>query len=127
MGIDQFGWWTLGMSFTADGSVHYFARPGVEPLTAADHLTSQYPYSFRAVRFRTFFFNVCNKDDGYSWSTPFVIDDPELYVVHANRVNTLVARKIQQAEQRAAAQQQAQQRAQQRAAARQQGQQGRSR
>jgi len=93
--IEQFGWWTFGMSVTADGAVHYFAHPGVEPLTAADHITSQYPYSFRAEQFRTFFFNICNRDDGASWSTPFVIDDPQLFVVRSDRIESIVQRKLQ--------------------------------
>ena len=92
--LKEFGWWTLGMSVTADGAVHYYASPGVDALTAADHLTSQYPYSFRAEHFRTFFFNACNRNDGTSWSTPFVIDDPQLYVVKSSRINSLVQRKI---------------------------------
>jgi hypothetical protein len=25
--IDEPGWWTLGMSFTSDGQVHYYASP----------------------------------------------------------------------------------------------------
>ncbi len=91
--MEQFGWWTLGMSLTADGMVHYFASPGVDPLTAADHVTSQYPYSFRGERFRTFFFNACNRNDGVSWSTPFVIDDPQLYLVNAARISSIVERK----------------------------------
>jgi hypothetical protein len=99
----QFGWWTLGMSITPDGMVHYYARPGVDPLTTADHLTSQYPYSFRAERFRTFFFNICNRNDGHTWSTPFVIDDPQLYLVHASRVTSIVQRKQQQQERHASA------------------------
>jgi hypothetical protein len=87
------------MSITADGMVHYYASPGVDPLTAADYLTSQYPYSFRAERFRTFFFNICNRNDGQTWSTPFVIDDPQLFLVHASRVASIVQRK-QQSQQR---------------------------
>jgi hypothetical protein len=95
--IDQFGWWTLGMSFSADGMVHYYASPGVDELTAADHITSQYPYSFTARDFRTYFFDVCNRNDGRTWSTPFVIDDPKLYVVDATRVTSIVKRQEQQA------------------------------
>lgn len=78
--IEQTGWWTLGMSFTPDGSVHYYAHPGVEKLTAADHITSQYPYGYRAEYFSTIFFNVANQDDGRSWSTEWVIDDPMMYL-----------------------------------------------
>ena len=92
--IDRFGWWTFGMSVTGDGAVHYYARPGVDKLTAEDHITSQYPYSFQASQFRTFFFNVCNRD-GHSWSTPFVIDDPELYVVNSSRIESIVQRKLE--------------------------------
>jgi len=100
---EKFGWWTLGMSITANGMVHYYAHPGVEDLTAADHITSQYPYGFSAQRFRTFFFDVCNKNDGKSWSTPFVIDDARLYLVNASRVQKMVQRKIERAAQQAAA------------------------
>jgi len=56
---DQFGWWTFGISATGDGQIHYYAKQGVENLTQADHITSQFPYSYRAERFRTFFFNAC--------------------------------------------------------------------
>jgi hypothetical protein len=76
--IEQVGWWTLGMSFTPDGAVHYFARPGVEDLTSSDRITSQFPYSFRAEHLDTFFFNICSGDNG-KWSTPWIIDDPSLY------------------------------------------------
>ena len=76
--IKELGWWTLGMSFTPDGRVHYFARPGVEDLTAEDHITSQSPYSFQCERLDTFFFNVVSGDNG-NWSTPWIIDDPMLY------------------------------------------------
>ena len=91
--VEQFGWWTMGMSVTGDGQVHYYASPGVDNLTTADHLTSQYPYSFHGLNYRTFFFNSCNRNDGRSWSTPFVIDDPQLYLVRSQRVEQLVARK----------------------------------
>lgn len=90
---EQFGWWTFGMSLSPDGQVHYFASPGVEDLTAADHLTSQFPYGFQAERLNSFFFNVCNLNDGHTWSTPFVIDDPSVYVVNSARVEQLVERR----------------------------------
>jgi len=93
--ISQWGWWTLGMSFTPDGRVHYFASPGVDPLTAEDHLTSQYPYGFKAQYFRSFFFNACNYNNGASWSTPFVLDDAQLFVLKSDRIMTYVNRKIE--------------------------------
>ncbi|QDS92313.1 hypothetical protein FF011L_10550 [Roseimaritima multifibrata] len=73
------GWWTLGMSVTPDGMVHYYAKPGVEDLTEDDYITSQFPYGYRAERFRTFFFNVCSADDGQRWSTSYIIDDSRVY------------------------------------------------
>jgi hypothetical protein len=79
--ITQTGWWTFGMSFTPDGMVHYYAKPGVEDLTAKDHIASQYPYGYRCERFATFFFDVLNSDDGRTWSTPWIIDDPQVYRV----------------------------------------------
>lgn len=74
------GWWTMGMSVSPDGKVNYFARHGVEDLTEADLLGSDYPFGKRAVLFRNFFFNVCNGDTGKQWSSQFVIDDPTMYV-----------------------------------------------
>ena len=73
------------MSFTPDGQVHYYARPGVENLTEEDYITSKFPYSFRCERFRTFFFNVCNRDDGHTWSTPWIVDDPVVYFVQKEK------------------------------------------
>lgn len=78
--VEQLGWWTLGLSVTPDGQVHYFAKPGIEDLTEADHVASALPFGHRAARFRTFFFNVCNGDDGRTWSTPFIVDDARVYV-----------------------------------------------
>lgn len=78
--ITQTGWWTLGMSFTPDGMVHYYARPGVEDLTEQDYITSQFPYGYRCERFRTFFYNVVNGDDGHTWTTPWIVDDPKVFV-----------------------------------------------
>ena len=78
----QTGWWTMGMSVSPDGKVNYFAKPGIEDLTAADMIGSDYPFGKRAVQFRNFFFNVCNGDNGRSWSGQFVIDDPSLFVAN---------------------------------------------
>ena len=83
--ITTTGWWTLGMSITSDGAVHYYAKPGVEDLTAEDYLTSQYPYGYRCERFRSVFFNVVNGDNGRDWTTPFIIDDTKVYVRNGGR------------------------------------------
>lgn len=87
--ITTTGWWTLGMSVTPDGMVHYYASPGVDELTEDDYITSQFPYDYRCERFRTFFYNVCSADDGRRWSTAFVVDDPKVYVLRPlNKIAT---------------------------------------
>lgn len=73
------GWWTLGMSVTGDGRVHYYAHQGVHNLTASDHLYSSYPYGYTAELFATQFFNSVNMNDGRTFSTPFIIDDPAFF------------------------------------------------
>jgi hypothetical protein len=118
--VEQFGWWTLGLSVTPDGMVHYYASQGVDDLTAADYITSQFPYGFSAQRLRTYFIDVCNTNDGHTWSTPFVIDDPALYVVNASRVESIVQRKIDREIHMAEAKKKAQERREQQAAERQQ-------
>ncbi len=80
--ITEPGWWTLGMTFSPDGRVHYYASPGVDRLTQQDYITSQSPYGARTQHMTTFFFNVVTMDDGRTWSTPWVVDDPEVYVLH---------------------------------------------
>ena len=87
--ITTTGWWTLGMSITPDGMIHYYASPGVDNLTEADYITSQFPYDYRCERFRTFFYNICSADDGRSWSTSFVVDDPKVFALRpAGRIAT---------------------------------------
>jgi len=77
--IKEPGWWTLGMSVTPDSRVHYYAHAGVEDLTQRDHIRSSLPYRIRGTTFNTIFFNVCSADNGTSWSTPWIIDDPTVY------------------------------------------------
>ncbi len=79
--ITQTGWWTIGMSYTPDGRCHYYASPGSDDLTERDRIASHYPYSFRILRFNSFYFNVFNQQNGRAWSTGWIIDDPALYVV----------------------------------------------
>jgi len=78
--ITQTGWWTLGMSFTPDGTTHFYASPGVDPLTERDHIATTKPYGHTAEMLNTFFFNVVSQDDGRSWSTEWIVDDPALYL-----------------------------------------------
>ena len=75
-------WYTLGMSVTSNGMVHYYVKEGVGPLTAKDHVESQFPYGFRAELVHTFFFNVVNQDDGRSWSTKWIVDDCEFFLAN---------------------------------------------
>jgi hypothetical protein len=84
LNIKEPGWWTLGMSFTSDGQVHYYASEGVDNLTADDYVMSNYPYSMKCVQFNNFFFNVANWDNGRNWSTQWVIDDPQIFVIPPN-------------------------------------------
>lgn len=79
--IAEPGWWTMGMSFTPDGQVHYYARPGVEDLTEENYLGSSFPYNYRCLCLDNIFFNVANHDNGRTWSTPWVIDDPKIFVI----------------------------------------------
>ncbi len=83
--IPVMGWWTLGLSYSADGVVHYFAKPGVEDITRDDYIASALPYGYRCERVRTFFYNTINREDGKTWSTPFIVDDPKAYVQYAAR------------------------------------------
>ncbi|MEQ9411725.1 MAG: hypothetical protein RIK87_28680 [Fuerstiella sp.] len=75
------GWWTFGMSVSPDGQIHYYAREGVGDLRPTDHLYSGFPYGYRAEMFATHFFNSVNINDGRTWSTPFVIDDPAVFTM----------------------------------------------
>ncbi|MBL9124219.1 MAG: hypothetical protein JNG90_11345 [Planctomycetaceae bacterium] len=86
MTIKETGWWTLGMSFSPDGRVHYFARPGVDDLTSADRIASHYPYGFQCTQFINVFFDVFNSNDGRRWSTNWVIDDPTVYASGAENL-----------------------------------------
>lgn len=77
--IMQTGWWTLGMSVTPDARVHYYASPGIDDLTPRDHIVSTTPHGIPAKFFNTIFFNVCSADNGQSWSTPWILDDPQVF------------------------------------------------
>lgn len=77
--IREPGWWTLGMSVSPDARVHYYAHAGVHDLTPADHIKTTFPYRIPGTTFNTIFFNVCSADTGNSWSTPWIIDDPQVF------------------------------------------------
>lgn len=77
--VEQTGWWTLGMSFTPDGRIHYYARPGIEDLTEANHIASHYAYGFQCHYFINLFVDVFSQNDGRNGSTPWIIDDPTVY------------------------------------------------
>ena len=74
-------WLTLGMTVTPDGMVHYYAHEGVGKLTQKDHLYSGRPYGYTAQHVSTFIFNIVNQDDGQTWSTRFIVEDTEVYVL----------------------------------------------
>ncbi len=73
------GWWTLGISCSPDGMIHYYAHAGLEDLTEKDRIQSQYPYGYRCTHFETFFFNVLSYDNGSTKSTAWIVDDPMVY------------------------------------------------
>ena len=79
--IHEPGWWTMGMSFTPDGQIHYYASEGVDDLTSDDYLGLSFPYNYKCLCMDNFFFNVANLDNGRTWSTPWVIDDPKIFVI----------------------------------------------
>jgi hypothetical protein len=83
--IPVMGWWTLGLSFTPDGLVHYFAKAGTDDLTAEDYIATAMPYGYRCEEVRSFFYNVVNGDNGRDWSTDWIIDDPKFYVLKSTR------------------------------------------
>jgi hypothetical protein len=91
--ITQTGWWTFGMSISPDAMVHYYAKPGVENLTEADYITSTKPYGIPGTHFNTLFFNICSGDDGKTWSTPIVIDDPQVFYGQTPRPAQQTAQK----------------------------------
>jgi len=78
--ITRPGWWTLGMTITTDGKVHYYGHEGVANLASRDHLYSSLPYGYKCLQTSTYFFNVVNQDDGKTWSTQWIVDDPKVYV-----------------------------------------------
>ncbi len=80
--IQVTGWWTMGMTFTPDGMIHYYAKPGIDDLTEDDYITSQFPYGYRCERFRTFFYNVVNGDNGKTWTSAWIVDDPKVFVLN---------------------------------------------
>ncbi|MCA9102749.1 MAG: hypothetical protein KDA63_16435 [Planctomycetales bacterium] len=85
------GWWTLGMGFSPDGRIHYFASEGIDNLTIDDRIAVHYSYGFRCEKFRNAFFDVFNANNGRTWSTGWVIDDPTLYVAserYAERIDS---------------------------------------
>lgn len=79
--IKETGWWTLGMTLSPDGRVHYYAAKGTGPLKASDHLTTTMPYGEPNLQMNTLFFNVMSADNSRTWSTEWIIDDVEVHFV----------------------------------------------
>ena len=50
-------------------------------LTEEDHIYSSFPYGSRCLVFDNFFFDVANWENGKNWSTPWIVDDAEFFVV----------------------------------------------
>jgi hypothetical protein len=77
--IKEPGWWTLGMSFSPDGMIHYYAHAGVDDLTAEDRVASHRPYNFKTLYLIDCFFDVFGANNGQTWTTGWIIDDPAVY------------------------------------------------
>lgn len=92
--ITQTGWWTFGMSVTPDARCHYYACPGVRDLTERDFIVSTLPYNIRGTTFNTIFFNVCSADDGQSWSTPWIIDDPRVFYMPTGQIQQFASQSM---------------------------------
>ena len=78
----------LPISITPDSRAHYYAKPGVGNLTARDHMVSTTPYGRTGQYFNTIFFDVCSIDNGTTWSTPWIVDDPAVYYLGGGRNTT---------------------------------------
>ena len=60
------------MDLNLDFETNNVTGEGVDDLTPADYLYSSFPYSYKAESFATQFFNICNRDDGRTISTPLI-------------------------------------------------------
>ena len=88
LNITKTGWWTFGMSVTLGRPLPLLRQDGVADLTVGrlHHLDAalQHP----ATHFNTIFFNVCSADNGQNWSTPWIIDDPEVFYIDSRKTAT---------------------------------------
>ena len=84
--IKESGWYTLGMSFTGDGMIHYYIRQGVGDLTASTRVASQFPYIFQCLYVIDVFFDIFGSNDGQTWTTGWIIDDPAVYLAYPPRM-----------------------------------------
>ena len=73
------GWYTMGMTFSPDGKVHFYAGKGARKLTQKDFIASSWPYGYKAMSVSTYFYNIVSPDNGKTWSTPWIVDDSGMY------------------------------------------------
>ena len=78
--ITEPGWWTMGMTLSPDGRVHYYATKGTGPLRPTDRIASTMPYGEPNLQMNTLFFNVMSADNGRTWSTDWIVDDVEVFI-----------------------------------------------
>jgi hypothetical protein len=74
------GWMTVGLSFTNDGRMHYYAGLGAGSLGAANLLNSRFPGNQPVKQLEYFFSSTVNTDNGSTWSPEFHLDDVRLTV-----------------------------------------------
>ena len=83
--IKESGWYTLGMSFTGDGMIHYYIHKGGEDLTAADRVASQFPVQLSMLVLHRRLLRLFGSNDGQNWTTGWVIDDPAVFLAYPPR------------------------------------------
>jgi hypothetical protein len=81
------GWWTLGMAFNEDGSISYYASPGVDDLKASDILAYRAGSQSAVATYKAYglefqdldyvFFSLGSNDG--QWATEFIVDDVAVY------------------------------------------------
>lgn len=74
------GWMTVGLSFTNDGRMHYYAGIGAGNLAEANLLNSRFPGNQPVKQLEYFFSSTVNTDNGSTWSPEFHLDDVRLTV-----------------------------------------------
>lgn len=74
------GWMTVGLSFTPDGMMHYYAALGAGNLGSANLMDSRFPGNQPVKQLEYFFSSTVNTDNGTTWGPQFHLDDALVFV-----------------------------------------------